>query len=74
MDLQTVEKNLKNKIYLTQTQFHADINKIIKNSFQFNKFNPDFCRLTSEFEKYYTKLINEKIINKPKDLNYEKQS
>ena len=59
MDLQTVQKNLKNKQYITQTQFHADINKIIKNSFEFNKHNLDFYRLTGQFERYYNKLTNE---------------
>lgn len=33
MDLQTAEQNLKNKLYLTASQFHADIKKIIKNSY-----------------------------------------
>jgi hypothetical protein len=33
MDLQTVEKNLKKRQYATPTQFHADINKIIRNSY-----------------------------------------
>ncbi len=33
MDLQTVEKNLKRKAYATPTQFHADIGKIIRNSY-----------------------------------------
>ena len=47
MDLQTVERNLKRKAYATPTQFHADIGKIIRNSYQFNKNNPDFCKLTS---------------------------
>ncbi len=46
MDLQTVEKNLKTKVYVTPTQFHADIGKIIRNSYEFNKNNADFVQLT----------------------------
>ncbi len=37
MDLSTIEKNLKSNYYVTPTQFHADINKIIQNSFTFNQ-------------------------------------
>jgi hypothetical protein len=39
MDIQTIEKNLKGKSYATPSQFHADVNKIIQNSFEFNKHN-----------------------------------
>lgn len=40
MDLSTVESNLRNNLYNSSTQFHADISKIIKNSYLFNKNNP----------------------------------
>ena len=59
MDLQTVEKNLKSKVYSTPTQFHADIAKIIRNSYEFNKLNADFCKLTSDFEQYYKKISSD---------------
>lgn len=39
MDLQTIEENLKNNIYTTSLQFHADVNKIIQNSYLFNRNN-----------------------------------
>lgn len=56
MDLTTIEANLKNNFYGSSTQFHADISKIIKNSYHFNKNNPEFLKLTSEFEQYYAKI------------------
>lgn len=39
MDLKTVSNNLNEGRYLTITQFYADIELIIKNSFIFNKSN-----------------------------------
>ena len=39
MDLQTVEQNIKKKYYSTPSQFHADVEKIISNSYEFNKNN-----------------------------------
>ena len=56
MDLATIEANLKTNLYSSSTQFHADISKIIKNSYHFNKNNPEFTKLTSEFEQYYNKI------------------
>lgn len=49
MDLKTVAHNLAANKYSTISQFHADIYLIIKNSYLFNKSNPEFCALTSEF-------------------------
>ena len=59
MDLSTVETNLRTAIYSSSTQFHADINKIIRNSFIFNQGNQQFMKLTGDFEKYYFKIISE---------------
>lgn len=56
MDLQTVEQNIKTKVYSTATQFHSDIKKIIKNSYDFNKSNEDFMKLTGQFEKFYNSI------------------
>lgn len=44
---------------MTPTQFHADVGKIIRNSYEFNKNNADYCKLTSEFEQYYNKINND---------------
>lgn len=49
MDLSKIEHNLKTGQYATPTQFHADINKIIRNSYTFNQGNLDFLRVTEEF-------------------------
>lgn len=57
MDLSKIQQNLKTGQYATPTQFHADINKIIRNSYTFNQGNPDFTRITEEFEQYYFKII-----------------
>ncbi len=49
MDLLKIQNNLKTGQYATPTQFHADINKIIRNSYTFNQGNIEFTRLTQEF-------------------------
>ncbi len=59
MDLSKIQHNLKNGLYATPTQFHADINKIIRNSYTFNQGNIDFTRITEEFEQYYFRTIAE---------------
>lgn len=64
MDLTTIDNNLKTNAYVSQTQFHADINKIISNSFLFNKNNPDFLKLTEEFQAYYSKIMNDASIHR----------
>lgn len=56
MDLQTIQTNIRNKVYSTATQFHSDVKKIINNSYLFNQYNEDFLKLTSQFEKYYLKI------------------
>lgn len=56
MDLSTIENNLRTNQYLTPTQFHADVAKIINNSFKFNSANPEFTKITSEFQAYYSKI------------------
>ena len=59
MDLSKIEYNLKTGQYATPTQFHADINKIIRNSYAFNQGNIEFTKVTEEFEQYYFKIIAE---------------
>ncbi len=39
MDLSTIENNLRTNQYITPTQFHADVAKIITNSYTFNASN-----------------------------------
>ena len=56
MDLSTIENNLRTNQYVTPTQFHADVAKIITNSFTFNSSNPEFTKITSEFQAYYRKI------------------
>jgi len=46
MDLSTIENNLKTNQYITPTQFHADVSKIITNSYTFNSANTEFTRVT----------------------------
>lgn len=46
MDLSKIEQNLRSGQYATPTQFHADINKIIRNSYTFNQGNMEFTRFT----------------------------
>ena len=59
MDLSTIENNLRANQYLTPTQFHADISKIITNSYTFNSSDMEFTRITTEFESYYKKITEE---------------
>lgn len=49
MDLSTIENNLRTNQYITPTQFHADVSKIITNSYIFNSSDIEITRLTSEF-------------------------
>lgn len=59
MDLSTIENNLRTNQYITPTQFHADVSKIITNSYTFNSSNIEFTRITAEFEAYYRKITSE---------------
>lgn len=59
MDLSTIENNLRTNQYITPTQFHADVAKIITNSYTFNSANTEFTRITAEFENYYRKITAE---------------
>ena len=59
MDLSTIENNLRTNQYMTPTQFHADVSKIIKNSLTFNSANDEFIRITGDFENYYRKITAE---------------
>jgi len=59
MDLSTIENNLRTNQYITPTQFHADVCKIISNSYIFNSSDTEITRITSEFESYYRKVIAE---------------
>lgn len=57
-----------NDDYATPTQFHADINKIINNSYIFNKDNKDFMKLTEDFERQYHKLIGDSTRRKENQM------
>jgi hypothetical protein len=59
MDLSTIENNLRTNQYVTPTQFHADVSKIITNSYIFNSSDIEITRLTSEFESYYRRITAE---------------
>lgn len=59
MDLSTIQNNLRANHYLTPTQFHADVSKIITNSFSFNSSDMEFTRITAEFESYYRKITED---------------
>ena len=59
MDLSTIENNLRTNQYITPTQFHADVSKIITNSYTFNSSNIQFTKVTAEFESYYRKITAE---------------
>lgn len=59
MDLSTIENNLRTNQYITPTQFHADVSKIITNSYIFNSSDIEITRLTSEFESYYRRITAE---------------
>ena len=61
MDLRTVDENLKGSKYSTASQFHADIRRIIKNSYIFNKNNEDYIKVTLEFENYYFKILSDSV-------------
>ena len=71
MDLSKIENNLKTGLYATPTQFHADINKIIRNSYTFNQGNIDFIRITEEFEQYYFKIIAEPNLDQKTVATYQ---
>ena len=62
MDLKTVGINLNEGKYFTITQFYADIELILKNSYLFNRANADFLKITQDFERYYEKLKLEPIV------------
>jgi hypothetical protein len=49
MDLSTIEQHLRTNQYATPTQFHADVSRIITNSYTFNSSNIEFTRITAEF-------------------------
>jgi hypothetical protein len=59
MDLSTVENNLRTNQYISPTQFHADVSKIITNSYTFNSSDIHFTKATAEFEAYYRKITAE---------------
>lgn len=59
MDLSTIENNLRTNQYMTPTQFHADVSKIITNSYIFNSTDIEITKLTAEFESYYRKITAE---------------
>jgi hypothetical protein len=46
MDLQTIERKLKNGGYSNDEEFHDDVKKIITNSFNFNPKETNYYKLT----------------------------
>lgn len=54
-----MEHKLKIKEYKTDEQFHADINKIINNSFTFNPKESTYYALTQEFQTLYLQIKQE---------------
>lgn len=70
MDLSTIENNLRTNQYVTPTQFHADVAKIINNSYTFNQTNPEFIRITSDFENYYRKITSEPGNDIPRSFSH----
>jgi hypothetical protein len=50
---------LRTNQYITPTQFHADVCKIISNSYIFNSSDLEITRITSEFESYYRRTVAE---------------
>ena len=57
MDLQTIETKLKEGRYLHDSEFEADVRKIISNSYKFNDGNNEYIKPTRLFEKYFEKLL-----------------
>ena len=56
MDLSTIQNNLRTNQYVTPNQFHADVSKIITNSYTFNSSDVEFKKITAQFEMYYRKI------------------
>lgn len=56
MDLRTIKRKIFNEEYETVQQIYADIELIILNSMIYNELNPDFVRLTKNFQKSYYKI------------------
>ena len=74
MDLSTIEANLRSNQYISSTQFHADVNKIIRNSLLFNATNYEFLKITHDFEDYYRKVMADQSnepIGRSYSQNYE---
>jgi hypothetical protein len=46
VDLSLVEYNLRNNLYQTPTQFHADLSKIFGNSYLYNNKGTEVYRMT----------------------------
>jgi hypothetical protein len=74
MDLSKIENNLRTGQYATPTQFHADINKIVRNSEIFNQGNLEFTQITKDFENYYFKIIAEPNQDQRSVTNYSEPS
>ena len=56
MDLRTIKRKISNEEYDTVDHIYRDIELIILNSIRYNELNPDFIRLTRNFEKSYHKI------------------
>ena len=63
MDLGTVERNLRNGVYATPSQFSSDVRKIWNNSFLYNAKGSDIYHMTISMSNYFEKLFSEVEIN-----------
>lgn len=59
MDLSTVEKNLRNGLYASPSQFASDVRKIWNNSFLYNAKGSDIYQMTVSMSNYFEKLFSE---------------
>lgn len=57
MDLQTIQKKITKDKYCEISEFHADINQIILNSYKYNLRETVYFSATVEFEDYYHELL-----------------
>lgn len=59
MDLSTIEKKLVECRYVSDEHFHADVKKIISNSYAYNSKQFEIYAVTKKFESFYLKISKE---------------
>jgi hypothetical protein len=59
MDLGTMERKLRQGGYHSEEGFHADVSKIISNSYAFNPKEFKIYAVTKKFESFYLKISKE---------------